>query len=384
MSQLGPDARALLDAARGEDDPTDEDRSRVHGKVLAALATGGAGAAGAGSSTAAQAAGSATGAGATGAGAGGAGATSSAPAATAAATSAAEAVPGAGAGAAAGSGAAGGAGTAGAGGALGAASAGGITAASAGIGSGVAAAMKVVAVVTVLGAAGGTVAVAPWQGGDSSSGWASSAGGGSPAGDRGPPEGNPGVVAADEPSQQNEADDKTASKAGKPEAKAQAEATPARASSDDRSAHDDPARKASASRSDDGVSDVLERKTRRLRARRRAQAPTASGETPDGKDEPAPEPSKTLRAEIDLLREAQTLRRRGEHEKALAQLDAHAEQFSDGALRAERLATRVLVLCDLGRTEQASAVAARFLESSPDSPLAGRVRNSCGGPGSTD
>lgn len=87
----------------------------------------------------------------------------------------------------------------------------------------------------------------------------------------------------------------------------------------------------------------------------------------------------SLEAEMELLRKAQAELREGRPESALAALDAHGAEFKDGVLREERLAAHILALCNLGRTSEARAEAQRFLAASPRSPMAERIRNSCGG-----
>jgi hypothetical protein len=87
----------------------------------------------------------------------------------------------------------------------------------------------------------------------------------------------------------------------------------------------------------------------------------------------------TLPAEAELLRRADESLRAGSAVLALAALDEHAARFPSGALVQEREAERVVVLCALGRTQDARTAAGAFLRSWPRSPLAARVRSSCGG-----
>lgn len=90
-----------------------------------------------------------------------------------------------------------------------------------------------------------------------------------------------------------------------------------------------------------------------------------------------PAPPDTLAAEATRLREAHGALQGGDAARALALLD---EQGAAGAqLREERAAARVLALCQLGKVDEARAAAARFLQESPRSPLADRVRASCAG-----
>jgi hypothetical protein len=85
----------------------------------------------------------------------------------------------------------------------------------------------------------------------------------------------------------------------------------------------------------------------------------------------------TLEAETRRLREAHDALNRGNAARALELLDAQSADFAGGQLREERAAARALSLCKLGRTDQASAEAGRFLRDNPRSPLADRVRAAC-------
>jgi|HubBroStandDraft_2_1064218.scaffolds.fasta_scaffold146108_2 hypothetical protein len=84
-------------------------------------------------------------------------------------------------------------------------------------------------------------------------------------------------------------------------------------------------------------------------------------------------------AEAQLLQQAGVALKNGHPAKALSILDEHAASFPHGMLAEEREAERIIVLCVLGRTEEAQMRASVFLEHSPRSPLAARVRGSCGG-----
>jgi hypothetical protein len=85
----------------------------------------------------------------------------------------------------------------------------------------------------------------------------------------------------------------------------------------------------------------------------------------------------TLEAETRLLQDAETRRRTGDGEGALALLAEHASRFPNGVLIEERAAARVFTLCDLGRWAEASREGEKFLQEAPRSPLAARVRASC-------
>lgn len=111
-----------------------------------------------------------------------------------------------------------------------------------------------------------------------------------------------------------------------------------------------------------------------------AVEPPAVAEPPPALPAPPaapPAPPDTLAAEATRLREAHGALQGGDAARALALLD---EQGAAGAqLREERAAARVLALCQLGKVDEARAAAARFLQESPRSPLADRVRASCAG-----
>jgi hypothetical protein len=92
-----------------------------------------------------------------------------------------------------------------------------------------------------------------------------------------------------------------------------------------------------------------------------------------------PEGPASVEAEAELLREADVARKAGDAPRALALLDEHSARFPHGVLVQEREAERVVVLCALGRADEARAAASAFLREWPRSPLAGRVRASCGG-----
>ncbi len=120
----------------------------------------------------------------------------------------------------------------------------------------------------------------------------------------------------------------------------------------------------------------------------RAATPSAS---PAREVRSAAEPTPTVEPvgtagiaeENRLLGAAQRELSAGHPGAALDLLDEHAARFPAGALVDEQRAARVVALCSLGRIAEARAGAARFLASSPRSPLVPRVRASCGyAPGS--
>jgi hypothetical protein len=113
-------------------------------------------------------------------------------------------------------------------------------------------------------------------------------------------------------------------------------------------------------------------------AARREVAATASAAPPEVPQAPS-QGSGTAAAEAELLRQANAARRAGDPSGALALLEEHRSRFANGTLVQEREAERVIVLCALGRPDDARAAGYVFLRDWPRSPLADRVQDSCGG-----
>jgi hypothetical protein len=88
---------------------------------------------------------------------------------------------------------------------------------------------------------------------------------------------------------------------------------------------------------------------------------------------------RSLDDETRLIGAADAALRAGDGASALLRLDEHARSFPDGVLAEERSAERVLALCALGRDADARTEADRFLSDRPRTPLAAKVRASCGG-----
>jgi hypothetical protein len=82
--------------------------------------------------------------------------------------------------------------------------------------------------------------------------------------------------------------------------------------------------------------------------------------------------------EADLLTRADSALKAGDANRALELVNQHASSFPQGVLVEEREAERIVVLCALGRSGEAETLAAEFLRQRPRSPLAPRVRASCG------
>lgn len=85
----------------------------------------------------------------------------------------------------------------------------------------------------------------------------------------------------------------------------------------------------------------------------------------------------SIQSELALIRSAQKHLHRSEARAALALLAEHARRFPTGVLAQERDASRVSALCQAGDVTGARAQAERFLQRSPQSPFAERVRMSC-------
>jgi hypothetical protein len=92
---------------------------------------------------------------------------------------------------------------------------------------------------------------------------------------------------------------------------------------------------------------------------------------------PAAEAVDSLAEEVRLLRDARAALDRADPSRALGFLDVHASRFPRGTLYEERLATRVLAFCALGRIDDARLAARELERAAPRSPHLGRVRASC-------
>jgi hypothetical protein len=91
-------------------------------------------------------------------------------------------------------------------------------------------------------------------------------------------------------------------------------------------------------------------------------------------------PADHLAEEMALLASANAELRRGDARRALSLLDDYDHRYPSGVLREEVLATRVIARCQLGPAPDkvARRGASAFLARHPASPLAPRVRSSCG------
>jgi len=85
-----------------------------------------------------------------------------------------------------------------------------------------------------------------------------------------------------------------------------------------------------------------------------------------------------VQGEIALLSKAQRALSSGKPGHALQLLDEYARVYPKGTLRQEHDAARIIALCKLGEVSKARALANAFMRAAPQSPLAERVRASCG------
>jgi hypothetical protein len=108
----------------------------------------------------------------------------------------------------------------------------------------------------------------------------------------------------------------------------------------------------------------------------------ALGSAPAPPLAPAPAP---LVAELAVLRAVRADLSAGRAREALTRLDRDGPLLDESPLAEEALAARVMALCQLGRTGEASAAQARLRAAWPRSPLAARLdahlREGCAPPG---
>lgn len=366
MSRLGPDARALLEAACGGDEPSDEDAARVRAKVAARLAVAAAaGAAGAAVSTKA------------GAGTG---------AAVATAASAKGAV---------------GAGAVGVGGVAAGAAGGGVVAGGA---TGAAVAAKLLMAVALVGGAV-TAGVVGTRSDEAAPAPAVvvvvAAKSGSPERVSAPtPQSSASEsIALPEPAPVTDREEGGGETAPPLPSKVDRSPAPERARAFESPRPGDERRPVEASvhaaPADPGSAPALrsapeppaaEARTASLDARAIPPAPailaesggaSAPGSIPASPAVLPASPRDRVAEEAALLRAAHAALARGDAAGALDRLEVHAARFPSGSLVEERRAARVLALCAAGRAVEARAAAATFLAASPRSPLAAQVRRAC-------
>lgn len=91
----------------------------------------------------------------------------------------------------------------------------------------------------------------------------------------------------------------------------------------------------------------------------------------------ASSPAGTFDAELELIKRAKVEFDRGRDDLARGVLSEHAQRFPRGVFAAEREGLVVLSSCRANPTA-GQAVALGFLQRYPQSPLATRIRRSCG------
>ncbi len=94
---------------------------------------------------------------------------------------------------------------------------------------------------------------------------------------------------------------------------------------------------------------------------------------------PAAPSSLGVAEEVRLVSAARGALRAHDGARALSALDEHQRRFPRGVLAQESSAVRVLALCEVGRVEEARALARRWLASAGSSPLAANLQRSCAG-----
>lgn len=133
-----------------------------------------------------------------------------------------------------------------------------------------------------------------------------------------------------------------------------------------------------------------------LQSARPSSATTATEEKPVGETAPQAPASKTVRSraentppaavkaseatvdeEVELVNASQAALRAGNTAQALDLLAQHAARFPSGKLATLRQVTRMMALCQSGRTAQARQEAADFIAKKPDSPFVERVKTIC-------
>jgi len=108
-----------------------------------------------------------------------------------------------------------------------------------------------------------------------------------------------------------------------------------------------------------------------------ARGAGAAGRRPHSSE--AEESGSTLARELALLQRARRALNRNDALLALGIVQSLDERFPNGVLMEERVATRILSLCQLDRADEARAQAQHFLLEHPRSVYAERVRHSCAG-----
>jgi hypothetical protein len=126
----------------------------------------------------------------------------------------------------------------------------------------------------------------------------------------------------------------------------------------------------------------VSRRARREQARERellapkpvAEEPIAQ---PVAEEPPAPSLSPPPSPELALIRAALTSLRDHDSMQALRLLDEHAARYPNGAFANERRGLHAIAQCAAGRYEDGSRERAAFLKTAGKSPIAARVRSAC-------
>jgi hypothetical protein len=97
-----------------------------------------------------------------------------------------------------------------------------------------------------------------------------------------------------------------------------------------------------------------------------------------GPSKPKPEPHFGLKQEATAIEHARVVLRQGDAELALRLLDGYRNEFPDGVLSFEALATRAVALCRLGQISEAFGILARLEQTAPGSGSVAQARAACG------
>ncbi len=85
----------------------------------------------------------------------------------------------------------------------------------------------------------------------------------------------------------------------------------------------------------------------------------------------------SLAEEASLLEHARLVLRQGDLELALRLLDRHRKEFQNGVLFFEALATRAVVLCRQGKSDEGMLILSRLEGTAPGSGMLAQVRHAC-------
>jgi hypothetical protein len=157
-----------------------------------------------------------------------------------------------------------------------------------------------------------------------------------------------------------------------PEPSAATQAAPVLASGQ---GHDRPAPSARSARARPAPADPRRSEATVPAAPALSPAPPASAEPARDAPPSAVAPSLTLLGELELLKQARAALRSGDGARALVLLDRHVREGKGSGLDAESTLLRIEALSALGRRQQASELAARFVRDNPDHALTDRAKS---------